>query len=224
MSTTTLIIIGVGVLLLVIGASQRKRLSLLFRSEVANLLEKAKNDIKIAKLKISDLKVNINNLVMHATSLYAEEQSQKDELKDLKVKEEELLKKAKKAKEKSDEMKAKEKLTLMYRIKDQILLTEQHIESLKSKRETIEKVIQKSKTLVEQYKIKVDGLAAKASANKILAKTVATDFLGETIEDNIKNAEIDINKQEYKQEYVINDSIISDDEYSDDVEAEFKKL
>lgn len=223
MSTTMMIITGIAILLLIIGASQRKRLTLLFKSEVNSLLENAKNDIKIAKYKIKELKFNINKLIDQSALLYAEEHVQLESLDELKKQVEKTLKKAKKAKTNGNEMASKEKLTLVSRLKEEIDITEKHIQFLQDKRKSIEGIIQKSKSLIIQYDIKVKSLDAKTSVNKVLSQTISTDFMGDSIQDNIKNAETLALKDEFKYDYHIND-ISYTDEYTDEVEEEFKNL
>ena len=219
----TYIIIGIVALLLIVGATQRKQLTMLFKSEVNDLVEKNLNNVKIAKMKIKELKANARKLAEQAAILMGEEDAQGMRLKQLKAKGKELLSEAKKAKSNDNDMLAKEKLKLKREVDKQIKLIEEQIIALTKKRTSLEIIIERSKGMIAEFDIKTKGLESRQAVNNLLGKTVSTDFLGDDLSDNLDNADYKITVEESKLDYLMSDKI-EDECYTEDIENEFDKL
>jgi len=130
MNTLTIILIIVGILLVVLGATQRAKIALLIRTETDSFLSSKINTTKVAGLKLKDLKVKVKHLANQAAELFGEEKLQLEQLDKLKTKSTKLLEEAKKAKEATNIELSKEKLRLQIEIDKQITLLNESITAI----------------------------------------------------------------------------------------------
>ena len=220
----TYTIVGIVVLgLLILGTTQRKQLAMLFKSEMNNVVEKRLDNIKVAKVKIKELKANIVKLINQAGTLLGEEKRQEERLIKLETDLSETLKSARAAKDNNHVELAKEKLKLKHEITKQIKLVKIQIVALQKKRNQLEIIIQRSKGKIAEFEIKSKGLESRQAVNNLLKSTVTTDFLGDNVTDNLENADDSITIEEVKLEYVLDDSIDEED-FSEEIERDFKEL
>ena len=218
-----IIITIVSVLLLIIGATQRKALTTWIRSETKSVIDSSMNTIKIANLKLSDLEKKVISLANTAATLFAQEILQEKQIKILHKSSDSLLSKAKLAKKDDKTARAKEYLKLKIETDNQITILEENIAILKSKRTTLELNIQKVKTYIQKSKIQLSGLKARKDTNSLLKDIKVTTIDGNTLEETIDNVEEKISTDELKLSYLTEDEVIEDD-YSETLDTEFNKL
>ncbi len=218
-----IIITIVAVLLLIIGATQRKALTTWIRSEAKSVIDNSTNTIKVANLRLSDLKKQVGKLAETAATLYAQEIKQEKQIKKLTEDSEDLLSKAKTAKDNNEAIKSKEYLKLKIETDNQLAILEENVEILKSKRATLELNIQKIKTYIQKSKIQLSGLKARKDTNSLLKDIKVTTIDGNTLEETIDNVEEKVSTDELKLSYLTEDEVI-EDSYSETLETEFNKL
>ena len=218
-----IIITIVSVLLLIIGATQRKALTTWIRSETKSVIDSSMNTIKIANLKLSDLEKKVISLANTAATLFAQEILQEKQIKILHKSSDSLLSKAKLAKKDDKTARAKEYLKLKIETDNQITILEENIAILKSKRTTLELNIQKVKTYIQKSKIQLSGLKARKDTNSLLKDIKVTTIDGNTLEETIDNVEEKISTDELKLSYLTEDEVIEDG-YSETLDTEFNKL
>ena len=218
-----IIITIVAVLLLIIGATQRKALTTWIRSEAKSVIDNSTNTIKVANLRLSDLKKQVIKLAETAATLYAQEIKQEKQIKKLTEDSEDLLSKAKTAKDNNEAIKSKEYLKLKIETDNQLAILEENVEILKSKRATLELNIQKIKTYIQKSKIQLSGLKARKDTNSLLKDIKVTTIDGNTLEETIDNVEEKVSTDELKLSYLTEDEVI-EDSYSETLETEFNKL
>ena len=218
-----IIITIASVLLLIIGATQRKALTTWIRSETKSVIDSSMNTIKIANLKLSDLEKKVISLANTAATLFAQEILQEKQIKILHKSSDSLLSKAKLAKKDDKTARAKEYLKLKIETDNQITILEENIAILKSKRTTLELNIQKVKTYIQKSKIQLSGLKARKDTNSLLKDIKVTTIDGNTLEETIDNVEEKISTDELKLSYLTEDEVIEDD-YSETLDTEFNKL
>lgn len=212
------------VFLIIIGATQRKELILLFRSEAHDIVVKNTDSVKVAKLQLSDMKAKIKQLINQAGELFALEEQQRKEAVTTQESIDKLLKEAKAAKEDNNIILAKEKLKLKLENEKQLTLINENIETLALSRGKVEGNIQKVKTYVAKNNIRVKGAEARKQVNNLLQASNITSIDGETLEETIDTLEIKVEGEEAKLDYIdkINDN--GPEEYSEVVDKEFENL
>ena len=210
------------VALFAIGATQRQRLKTWFRSEAKDFIDKNTNTLKVAKLKISDLKTKKKEIVENAGELFALEEIQKKQLKTLQEQFTNLLSKAKKAKKDDEKDKAIEYLKLSKETEKQIILVEENITTLTKKRTMLEINLQKINTYIATNDIRVQGLSSRKAVNSLLKDIKIADINEDTLEETIDTTEESITKDELKLEYMTEESL--ETETSDELDEEYEKL
>ena len=133
MGTLELVIVG-GVVFLLLGATLRKRISLLFKSEVNHLTNKGINNIKVVKYKMEKASQAILDLAKQAAELFAEEKVLEKKITRLEEKREDLTKDAVKYKKKNKEDKAKKTLQLRLTVDKSLELSKNQMISLVNSR------------------------------------------------------------------------------------------
>lgn len=224
MSPLFLTIAIVVVFLIVIGATHRKEILLFLRSETHDIVVKNTDNVKVAKLQLSDMKAKIKQLIDQAGELFALEEQQKKEATTVKENIIKLLEEAKKAKENDNIVLAKEKLKLKLENEKQLALIEENITALALSRGKVEGNIQKVKTYVAKNNIRLKGVEARKQVANLLKSSNITNIDGETLEETIDTLNVKVEGDEAKLEYI--EQIDGDEveEYSEAVDQEFKDL
>lgn len=221
---TIIIIAVILTLLLIIGASQRKKLSIWFRSEAADIISKNTNTSKVAKLQLSDMKSKIKVLIDQASSIFALELQQKKEKEEIALKIKSLVVEAKAAKANDNITLAKEKLKLKLENEKQLELIEENIKTLTSSRGKIEGNIQKVKTYVAKNNIRLKGAETRKQVNLLLKQSRVTNIDGDTLEETIDTLTETVEGEEFKLEYIDNLEGNVEEEYSEKIDKEFETL
>lgn len=202
------IIIGLAVTVLaIIGTTQRQHLKTWFRSEAKDFIDKNTNTLKVAKLKLSDLKVKQKEIVEQAGEVFALEELQKKQLESLEKQHAELLTDAKTAKESDNKTKAIEYLKLVKETAKQVELTKENIETLSKRRTSLELNLQKIKTYIATNDIRLKGLSSRKSVNTLLKDIKVGAINEDTLEETIDSTEEDIVKDELILDYITEDSL-----------------
>jgi len=218
-----IIITIIAAVLLVIGATQRKALSTLVRSETKSFIDSNTNTIKVAKLKLSDLKAKKKSIIDQAGELFGLEGIQKKQLKSLEEQEKELRDKAKQAKEANNKDSAIEYLKLANETLKQIELVKENVETLSKKRKMLEINLQKINTYISTNDIRIQGLSSRQAVNNLLKDITVSSINDNTLEETIDNTEDTIIKDELKLDYLTEDAILKE-EASSELNDEYEKL
>ena len=218
-----IIITIIAVLLLVVGATQRKALSTWFRSETKSFIDNNTNTIKVAKLKLSDLKAKKKGIIDQAGELFGLEGIQKKQLKSLKEQEKELLTKAKDAKEADNKDSAIEYLKLANETRKQIDLITENIDTLSKKRKILEINLQKINTYISTNDIRIQGLSSRQAVNNLLKDITVASINEDTLEETIDATEDTIIKDELKLDYLTEDTLLKE-EASTELNEAYDKL
>ena len=209
-------------LLVIIGATQRQHLKTWFRSEAKDFIDKNTNTLKVAKLKLSDLKTKKKEIVDQAGELFGLEGLQKKQLAKLQQQETDLIAKAKKAKENNKKDEAIEHLKLVKETAIQIKLVEENIDTLAKKRNILEVNLQKINTYIATNDIRLQGLSSRKAVNSLLKDIKIADINEDTLEETINTTEETIVKDELKLDYLTEDSL--EVETSDELDKEYEDL
>jgi phage shock protein A len=224
MSLTTIIILSVIALLLIIGATQRKKLVLLIRSETNSALKNVTSNSKVLSLRISDLKSHLGKVVDSAGDLYAKEELFTNNILALSKNILTTKEEAKKAKADGNESNAKTKLTLYFTLKNELELLNANLDTVTKAKHVIETKVSHIKARITEYEVKLDGLKARESVNTVLAKTrsvVGLSFV-DSIDNSLDQLETKVSTDEFKNKYLNSDE--EEVDYSDAVNDEFDKL
>jgi phage shock protein A len=220
-----LLIIGIVVAVLVlIGATQRKKLTDLFRSTTNSLIEKGSDPLKIIKLRIEEAKASAKKAAESAAELYATEMSQQSQYDALSEKHAKLIKEAKDLKDSGNSDKAKAKLEVAIQIEKQMANLSENISKMNENRIKLETKIIRIKAKVEKFKAQYDGLKARKEAGEALRKVTVESFNGDNLEESLGNVEELVSKDENKLSYQLDNSDEEEEDYSADVDDKFKDL
>jgi phage shock protein A len=222
--TTLIIILTVLVVLVVIGATQREKLLMLFRSSTNDLIDKGTNHLSVIKTRIADAKKQLGKAIDKACDLKATENAQIKQLESLTSKVTNLYAEAKTAKENGENDKAKAKIELAVNIENQIEMLGKNIEAIKNNRTRLESKIEKVKCDITKYNIQLDGLSARKETNDALKKVSCEMFNGETLSENLDSYEDIVSRSEDKLDHKL--SITEEDSVSfdSDIENKFNEL
>lgn len=219
--TLTIILIVVGILVL-IGATQRKKLALIFKSEANAVIKKVTNPVKIMELKLAELKASIGKMVDVAASLYAQILKLEKDLGKFIQERDEYLKAAKKAKEEDNENLAKSKLEAKLYTDKLINQTKSDIATLSEKKTALEIKINKLKLKQSMYKNDIETLKSRSDINKALKSITGLDSIdGESLDETIESFTETVDMDENKIAYTSTDA---EEDFSTEVDSEFEKL
>lgn len=221
---TTIIILSVVAILLLVGATQRKKLALLIRSEVKDFTDKQLSNVKVLKVRIEDIKSKGREMVDQAANLEALEQKQVKLIETLNKDLEVATNTAKKAKEAKDKDKAIIELAKVKELNNQITLATQNKNVANKSRLALESKISKIKTQISTYEIQIQGLEARKATNDVLNKISIDTVNNDTINNAIDNLEDKVSTEEIKLDYKVNLQDDSDNDYSKDLEEEYENL
>jgi len=220
----TIILVVVGILLLVIGVSQRKRIVLLLNVKVNEALDSAQDNVATAKYKLKQLKEAKNKLIDQAGEVFAALGEQKASVSELEKDIEKALSDAKKAKYEDNESLAKTKLGLHIELKKQLELLNENVDGLEKRKAVLETVIAKTKGQIASYDIRTKSLSSRKSVNDVLKKTKLAGFDGENLDETIDSAEKEIKRDELKMDYLTEESMSEEEDYSADINQAFDEL
>ncbi len=217
------IIVGTVLAILgIIGATQRQNIKTWVRSETKYFVDNNTNTVKVAKLKLSDLKVKKKEIVNTAGELFGLEGLQKKQLKTLLDKSTTLLIKATDAKKDNKKESAIEYIKLKKETDKQIELVKENIDTLSKRRTALEVDLQKINTYIATSDIRLEGLASRKAVNNVLKDVKTSSFSEDTLDETLNNTEESIIKDELKLDYLSEES--SEVENSAELDAEYDSL
>lgn len=219
------IIIGIiVVILIIIGATQRKAIKLWIRSESKDFVDRHTDDLKMANLKMSDFKDKAEELAEAAANVYAMEESQKTRKDKLLHEYDNLTTKAKASKAQDKLAKAKEYLKLRTEIQNQLTNLDENIIVLIKQREILELSLQKVKTYISKAEIQLQGMNARKETNKLMRSINVKSLNDNGIDSSIDKAENNISSEELKISYRIDNIDEEKEETSAAIEKELEEL
>jgi phage shock protein A len=219
-----LIIIGIVVgLLIIIGASQRKKWATWFKSEVNDISEKITDPIKVLKLGIKEAESSLKTLVDNAAKIFAEERAVEDQIKILKDKIKSTTNQAKEFKESDKNTKAKAKVELLIAYEKELKTLKDQYRTIMANREKVEGLVEKQKTHIAKSKARLTTVEANKSAAEACrsVSTVINDYEVVNLPDVENKVLKELNTESKKLEYIEEDT---DDISSKEVEDRLKNL
>ena len=221
MSLTFIIVIAV-IFLLLIGATQRKRLLLLFRAETNAAIKNATNNEKVLDLKLQQFKDAVNKLIDAAGSVYAQILKTEKELKKAGEDEDRYRKEAKDAKEKGETEIAKTKLEAMLYSKSAKDQYEKDLKDLVERKKKLEISIIRMKTRMNTYSCQIEALKGRNAVNKALKSINGVNALdGESLVESIELFDGKTEFENNKLTYIDGEQT---PDFSSEVSSEFDKL
>ena len=222
--TTLFIILAVVAVLVAIGATQREKLIMLFRSSTNDLIDKGTNHLAVIKTRIADAKKQVALAIDKACDLKATENAQIKQMESITNKISNLYAEAKKAKADGEVDKAKAKLELAINMENQLEMLNKNIEAIKTNRIKLEAKIEKVKCDIAKFKIQMEGLAARKETNEALSKVSCETFNGETLSENLDSYDDIVSRDEDKLEHKLLFTEEEDVSFDSNVEDKFNSL
>ena len=222
-----LLVLGVlaVVVLLVIGAANRKKLFLWTKAEASEIIDNKLDSLKVANQRIKEAEKLRIQVVNEAASLLAEEQMQDKQLKELRDKLDNAKNEAVAAKESCKKDLAIVKIKQIKQLEAQINTLEENKTVLQETRAKLELKNEKLRGQISNFKIQLSGLKARKATNEALSKINFDKVNNESLNESLDSEDIKISKEEIKLQYKMNIEELEDDDYStEDLEGEYEKL
>jgi len=221
MNLTIILIIAV-VLLILIGATQRKRLLLIFRSEVNAITKEAVTNIKVLDLRLTELKEAIKNTIEAAGSLFAQIKKTEADIIKMEADIKAYNSEAKTAKDTGEIEVSKAKIEAAIYTQKTLDKAKLDIIELNKRKIKLEVSITRMKLKKNAYSNEIELLRGRDSVNKALKSVAGYGNLGgEPLGEAIETMDNKISFEENKFGYI--DGTQTED-FTSEVEDSYNKL
>lgn len=197
----TIILISIGTLLVLIGATQRKKLSLWVRSEANDFIDNNIDHIKVMRQRIEDIKTKARKAADGAEKLYAEIQLQQEKIISLAKDLEDSTKLAIKQKEDGNKEGAIISLKKCELIKEQIAVMTENITASKEQLTKVENNIAEAKIKIMEYQGKIKSLDVRKKTNSLLKAAKGFSVNEDSMDESLSTTEDKIRVEELKLDY-----------------------
>lgn len=220
---TYLIIVGALVLLL-IGATQRKKLFILFKSKTNDLIDKNTNQVSVIKLQIVEMRKNVESAINDCCDLAASEEGQYTQINSIKEKIKENYNKAKKAKDKGESDKSKVFIELAMDLEVQVKELEKNAEVIKASVAKLEVKIAKAISKITSSEVSLKNLKARKKTNDALNKVTFGGTNGSKLNDTLDTLDIEVSHDEIALDKKLSFSDEVDVDFDESVNAKFNEI
>jgi len=217
-----IILIITGLFLLLIGATQRKRLLLLLRSEVNAVTKEAVSNIKVLDLRLTELKEAVKNTIEAAGSIFAQIKKTEADIEKMGKDIEQYNRDAKISKDKGDVEVAKAKIEAAIYTDKTLQKAKLDLIELEKRKIRLEVSITRMKLKQNAYSNEIELLRGRDSVNKALKSVTGYSALGgEPLGEAIETFDNKVSFEENKLGYIDGNQ---NEDFTSEVEESYNKL
>lgn len=219
------ILVVIGIVLLLVGTTQRKKIALIFKSNVKAATDAASDPVKILKFKLEEAKATLTKLVDKSCEIFAQERSLKNKISSFKTKYESAMDKAKSLKAEGKENQAKAKLEIALSVKSEMDILTSQYDAISANRIKIEKMVEKQKVVIEKVKTKTSRIESNIAASDAMksVSSMLDDLAVDSLPDIEDQTTQELDKQTRKLELIDVDDE-EEETSSEDVNSAYDSL